>query len=238
MSSDLIFHKVETKKKSVQVARQIIEAIQQGVYKLGDKLPPERVIEQQMGVSKSSVREALSALQLAGVVERIPGDGTYVHASAEGIRALVLLEESESVEDALDARRVVEKGVIELAIDKAGEEQIKALEKIWEEMHALLGEKDYEKFFALNERFHLTLAEATGNPLILQVIHLLLKVTRQKLWKQTITEYFLKDENHFRQSIEEHRQIFMALSNRDRELAEKMMEKHFTSVKQILQGSQ
>lgn len=230
----MVFHGVDSKKKSVQVAEQIITAIQQGVYKVGDKLPPERVIERETGVSKSSVREALSALHLAGIVERIPGSGTYVRSSTKGIGALALLEESESVEDALDARRVVERGVIELAIDRASEKQIETLEKIWQEMRFLLKEKNYEGFFELNERFHLAIAGATDNPLVVKVIRLLLEVTHQKLWKQTIREYFLKDEDRFRQSIEEHRQILMALRNRDKKMAKGVMEEHFITVEQIL----
>jgi len=231
----MVFREVGNQKKSVQVAKQIVEAICQGVYKVGDRLPPERVIEEETGVSKTSVREALSALYLAGIVERIPGSGTYVRSSAEGIGALALLEKSESVEDALDARRVIERGVIEQAIDRANEEQIEAIAKIWEKMRLPLKEKNYEGYFELNERFHLAIAAATGNPLIVKVIHLLLGVTRQKLWKQTITEYFLKDERHFQQSIEEHRRIIMALSSRDKEMARRVIEEHFISVEQILQ---
>jgi len=234
MPGDVVFHEVDSKKKSVQIAEQIVAAIQQGIYKIGDKLPPERIIERKTGVSKTSVREALSALYLAGIVERIPGSGTYVRSSAEGVRALTLLEESESVEDALDARRVVERGIVELAIDRADEEQIEVIERIWEEIRALLKEKNYEDFFELNERFHLLIAESTGNPLIVHVIRYLLGVTRQRLWKQTITEYFLKDERHFQQSLEEHRQLIVALRNRDKGMAKKVMEEHFIAVEQIL----
>lgn len=233
-SGDMIFHQVGLKKKSVQVAEQIIEAIQRGLYKIGDKLPPERVIEQETGVSKSSVREALSALHLAGIVERVPGSGTYVRDSAEGFGALALLEESESVEDALDARKLIEQSIVELAIDRASEKQIDEIESIWERLRIPLKEKDYEDFFYLNEKFHLAIAAATGNPLIVKVIRLLLGVTHQKLWKQTITEYFLKDEAHFQQSIEEHRQILLSLRVRDRKLAKKVMEEHFIAVERIL----
>jgi len=230
----MVFCAVESKKKSVQVAQQIIEAIRRGIYKVGDKLPPERVIEQETGVSKTSVREALSALHLAGIVERIPGKGTYVRNTAEGIEALVLLEKSESVDDALDARRVIERAVIELATDRASGKQIQELGGICEEMQALLQDKNYEDFFELNERFHLAIAEATGNPLIVKVIRFLLQVTRQKLWKQTITEYFLKDGRHFRQSIAEHRQILTALRKRDKVMAKRVLEEHFITVERIL----
>ncbi|MGQ9478227.1 MAG: FadR/GntR family transcriptional regulator [Candidatus Bipolaricaulia bacterium] len=231
----MVFREVKERKKSVQVAEQILEAIRKGIYKVGDKLPPERVIEEETGVSKTSVREALSALHLAGIVERIPGSGTYVQSSAEGLGALALLEVSESVEDALEARRVIERGVIELAIENATEDKLAALKGVWEEMRALLDGEDYRSFFQLNERFHLGIAEATGSPLIVKVLRLLLEVTRQRVWQQTITEYFLKDKANLRRAIEEHRLILEALAERDKVKAVRVMEEHFISAKQILQ---
>ncbi|MCR4404265.1 MAG: FadR family transcriptional regulator [Candidatus Acetothermia bacterium] len=235
MPGNVVFRAVGAQKKSVQVAEQILEAIQRGVYRVGDKLPPERVIEQETGVSKTSVREALSALHLAGIVERIAGSGTFVRSCPQGWGALALLEESESVEDALEARRVVERGVLELAIEQAEEAQLGAVQRVSEEMRSLLGAKDYERFFDLNEEFHLAVAESTGNPLIVKVVRLLLQVTRQRLWKQMITDYFLRDERHFRRAIEDHRRIGAALAKRDKERVVRAMEEHFISAKRILQ---
>ena len=233
----MVFRAVGSKKKSVQVAEQIIAAIQQGVYKVGDKLPPERVIGQETGVSKTSVREALSALHLAGIVERIPGSGTYVRNSAEGLGALALLEESESVDDALEARWIIERSVIELAIERITSEQLERLEEILAEMRQPLEEKDYEDYIKLNERFHLAIAEATDNPLIVRVIKLLLKVTRQELWKKIIVEYFLRDEKQLRSSFEEHQRIVQAIKKRDKEQARRVMEDHFIKVRKILQDN-
>ena len=233
----MTFKAVSSKKKSVQVAEQILEAIRNGVYKVGDKLPPERVIEQEMGVSKTAVREALSALHLAGIVERIPGSGTFVRRPADNPEALILLEDSESVEDALDARRVIDKGIVELAIDRASDEDIAELEAILAKMCRPSEGCDYESFFVLNEQFHLAIAAATKNPLIVRVMQLLLHVTHQKLWKQTITEYFLRDERHFQQSLEEHRQIYLALRDRDKARAQRVMEEHFITVDRILRES-
>lgn len=231
----MVFRTVGAKKKSSQVAEQILEAIRKGVYKVGDRLPPERVIEEETGVSKTSVREALSALHLAGIVERIAGSGTYVRSYPQGPGALALLEESDSVEDALEARRVIERGVIGLAIENASEERLAPLQEAWEEMRALLDGEDYRSFFQLNERFHLGIAEATGSPLIVKVLRLLLEITRKRVWQQTITDYFLKDKANLRRAIEEHRLILEALAARDKEKAVRAMEEHFISVKRILQ---
>ena len=76
-----MLEKLESKKKSVYVVEQLLDAIDKGVYSLGDKLPSEQVIVEQTGVSRPSVREALGALRLVGVLETRMGDGTYVKST-------------------------------------------------------------------------------------------------------------------------------------------------------------
>ncbi|EKD34792.1 MAG: hypothetical protein ACD_75C02183G0001, partial [uncultured bacterium] len=66
------------KKKSSFIADQILRMINSGLYKAGSRLPSERTITEQMGVSRPSLREAISALQIVGILESRPGDGTYV----------------------------------------------------------------------------------------------------------------------------------------------------------------
>jgi GntR family transcriptional repressor for pyruvate dehydrogenase complex len=112
----MAFQKIATKRKSVRVAEQITEAIRKNVYNTGDRLPPERLIAEQMGVSRPSVREALSALQIAGVLESRAGDGTYVVSRADRQDAgILLLEEEESPVEALEARRVIERAIAQAA---------------------------------------------------------------------------------------------------------------------------
>jgi len=74
MEFNMASNKIQTKKKSTYIADQIIRAVQKGIYKVGDKLPSERQIVKKTGVSRPSVREALSALQIVGLVESKSGD--------------------------------------------------------------------------------------------------------------------------------------------------------------------
>lgn len=73
-----MFERLVSKKKSEHVVEQILEAIKSGRYGPGDKLPPEEEIAKLTGVSRPSVREALGALRLIGILETKVGDGTYV----------------------------------------------------------------------------------------------------------------------------------------------------------------
>ncbi len=68
--------------KSSIIADQILQMIRCGELNAGEKLPPERIIAEQLGVSRPSVREAISALQIVGILETRPGDGTYVTRSS------------------------------------------------------------------------------------------------------------------------------------------------------------
>ena len=91
---------VKFQRKSTIIAEQILEKIKHGEYKSGAKIPPERTLAEQMGVGRPSIREAISALQIVGILESRPGDGSYV-ADPGGFddsmfRALQLLEGSQS----------------------------------------------------------------------------------------------------------------------------------------------
>lgn len=195
------------------------------------------MIQQEMRVSQTSVREALSALQLGGIVERIPGSGSHVHSAIGGLGVLTLLEKKESVDDSLEARWLIERSVIELARERMTPEKLGQLEKILEEMHPPLAEKNYKDYIKINERFHLALAQATESQLIVKVMKLLLKVTHQELWKRVIIEYFLNDERHLWDSFEKHQRIIEAIKRNDKEQARRVMEDHFLRVRRILEDN-
>ena len=127
----MVFKKLQDKRKSVYVLEQIIEAIKSGEYKPGDKLPPERVIAEQTGVSRPSVREALISLQLSGIVERHPGDGTYVQNISDNTisQAIALLESNKSLPEIFELQKMLEIGVAELAVDKATPNDFAAMEE-------------------------------------------------------------------------------------------------------------
>lgn len=101
-------------KKSTLVARWVLEQIRARRYPEGTKLPSEREIAQILRVSRPPVREALSALQIAGIVEIRPGDGTYVKSAApvpETVdTTLSVLEEGESPFEVMQVRRILEEG--------------------------------------------------------------------------------------------------------------------------------
>ncbi|MCD5412830.1 FadR family transcriptional regulator [Dehalococcoidia bacterium] len=225
------FERIEHKKRSVYAVEQIIKVIQDGLYKVGDKLPPERVIAEKTGVSRSSVREAFSALKIVGIVESRAGDGTYVKGSPENANGeshiLSVLKENESPSDVLETRRVFEDSIIEFAVDRATDVDIAGIESVLKRMGELADIEDYRRYLEAHRDFHLAIARATRNPVIERVIRLLLDLMRQQLWQEVEEDYYLpKDEQHIKESLEKHHQIYAAIKDKDAKLAREKMREH------------
>lgn len=217
-------------KKSIYVAEQIMEAINRGDYKVNERLSSERKIAEEMGVSRVPVREALSALQVVGIVESVPGAGSYVRKLGESplirSQAISVLEESESPFEAYGARRIFEAGIMGLVINEANPMDLAKIEKVFERMSKAVEAKNFDEYFKSNRDFHLAIAQATHNSLIERVISYLLNVMGQPLWKEAVQKY-LSDYDHIEKYLHRHRRIFTAIKNKHRGFAEKEMKKHF-----------
>lgn len=221
---------VKFKKKSSFIADQIMSMIRSGQYPGGSKLPPERVIAEQMGVSRPSLREAISALQLAGILESRPGDGTYVcDQAAEGVgsRALDLLEECDSPFENIQARKILEAGAARLAIEMATDEDILALKTVWNKKYELGRQGNLEEYLRYGKEFHMAIARATKNRIIEGIMEKLLALTIQPLWINLRREYFRNDPSRFAQMLDIHDRIVMAICNRDAMTAVRELEYHF-----------
>ena len=218
------------KKKSTYVAEQIIEAVNKGGYKVGDRLPPERKIAEEMGVSRVPVREALSALQIVGIVESVIGEGTYVRRSIESTlirsKALSLLEENESPFEAYRARKILEVGIIDIVIDEITHEDLTKIDGVLKRMVEAVNKKDFDGYFKANRDFHLEIAKATNNSLIKKIIAYLLDILDQQLWKEVAQKHFSNYE-HIKEYLNRHFRILTAIKDKDKKRAVKEMEDHF-----------
>ena len=154
-------------KKSSLIAEQILTSIKIGSYPPGSRLPAERLIAEQMNVGRPAVREAISALQISGVLESRPGDGTYVAAELppgmNGETGIAVLEESDSPFEALQARKAMEIGVVYLAVACASDEDIRRIQRVWARKRKMAMSGNYRGFIEHGRDFHLAIAEATGS---------------------------------------------------------------------------
>ncbi len=230
----MIFEKVAQtrfKKKSSFIADEILRMINAGRYKAGSRLPSERVITEQMGVSRPSLREAISALQIVGILESRPGDGTYVSAPAANEdlshRALTVLEECDSPYENMQARKAMEIGAAQLAIQVATDADLVALREAWDEKCERGRKGDLEEYLRYGKEFHLAIARATKNRIIEGIMEKLLDLTIQPLWINMRREYFRDDPTRIELMLDIHDRIVKAISTRDVQRTICELEMHF-----------
>ncbi|WP_293781453.1 FadR/GntR family transcriptional regulator [uncultured Aeromicrobium sp.] len=191
--------------------------------KPGDRLPPERELAASLGVSRTSVREALAELHQRGLVERRPGRGTTVLAPPEHAGELEerLAAETARHTDAAELRLIVEPQIAALAARRAGESDLLALERTLAESE---GELTAEDSLKLDIRFHLQLATASRNPLLEPLCSL------TSDWVREVRAYSHRTSTGRQRSLEGHRAIYQAVRARDAEAACEAMVAHLGEV--------
>jgi GntR family transcriptional repressor for pyruvate dehydrogenase complex len=178
-----MFTPVRTRRTFEEAAEQIAEKVRAGELRAGDKLPGERALAAQMEISRPTLREAIAVLAEAGLlhVRRGPGGGMFVASDVVPVelvrqRSSMRLGEVASV---LEARRLLEPRVAQLAAVRAGEEDFTALARSIEDMRAIVeagyGPADEDRFLQLDVQFHLALARATGNPTVETLMRTLIR---------------------------------------------------------------
>jgi GntR family transcriptional regulator, transcriptional repressor for pyruvate dehydrogenase complex len=169
-----MFEPVRTRRTFEEAAEQIAEKVRAGELRAGDKLPGERALALQMEISRPTLREAARVLVDAGVVEvrRGPGGGMFVASDVVPVelvrqRSSVRLGEVAAV---LEARRLIEPGVAQLAAQRATEADLAALERSIEAMREIVDRgyraTDEDRYLQLDMQFHLAIARAAANPTI------------------------------------------------------------------------
>jgi GntR family transcriptional repressor for pyruvate dehydrogenase complex len=207
---------------SEEIARQIMDLISNGDLKPGDHLPSERELCKNFGASRSSLREALRCLSIVGVLNARVGEGTSVTLDGEKfLRKIIewrLITERHDVENLLEVRMALE-GVSAANTARHGTpEQIEQLRGLLAKMQAAL--KDEKAFAALDLKFHLALANASGNTLVSDLILLIRNQLMKALHKVLLVPHALP------LSHQEHTAIVEAIERRDPEGARKAMQAH------------
>jgi DNA-binding FadR family transcriptional regulator len=213
-------HAVESRRLYRQIADQIAALIEKGEYGAGERLPPERDLARQLGVSRPSVREALIALEVEGYVEVRVGSGVYV-TGPDRANASELPADSGPFE-LIRARWIIESECAALAAKNATRAQVRAMEEALDEMAA---QRDRGTLpLTADKQFHLRIAEASGNSALALVV--------RTLWDQRTGPLFLRLEHHFDTpalwtvAIREHREIVAAIARHDAAAARAAMRRH------------
>ncbi len=224
------FKIIKSEKKSTQLAEQIIEAIQNGIYQPGDRIPSERIIAEETGISRPSVREAMSALQIAGIVESKGGSGCYAkeigHESLT-LNVLSMLEKSIGPFEMLEARKAIEPAVARLAANKAASQHLELIRRALLQMRKAAELVDAKSFDSADHDFHIAIAAATGNEAIKKVVQYLLRPMIGKIWRQIKLEKdSMQDNEHVDMVIRSHERILAAIEEKEAQVAEDEMIEH------------
>ncbi len=211
----------------VSVTQQVVSAIKDsiidGQYKVGEKLPPEMKLCEILKVSRSAIREAMQALQVAGYVELISGRGAFVRDNQPHDYNTVrnwFIEEAPTLEDYAEVREAIEPLAVKMAIQRGSKEELSKLFHIHEDFIQAEKDKNISLMAKLDEQFHSQIIVMSHNNL-LQKINTLLT---EELKKYRVMSISAKEQSN--NTIREHELICDSIQNRNVQLAIAAMLKH------------
>ena len=215
-----------------EIVRQIRGLIADGQLKSGDRLPPERDLAERFRVSRTSVREALRALESLGLIEIRAGEGTYVReVSVEALiepLALVILTQREAIAELYEARRLLEPAIAALAARRASREEVAEMTRVLDEQAREV--EAGRTGLAQDAAFHSVLSHSTHNRAIARIV-----TTVMDLLTQTRDES-LHTPGRPHRSHQDHRRILAAIEARDETAAQQAMLDHLVAVEQLAMG--
>lgn len=217
-----LFRPVESRRLYQHIADQIRELIDRGGFEAGTRLPPERDLAQQLGVSRPSLREALIALDVEGRVEVRSGSGVYVSAMkpdrAPGRTAAM----GESPSQLMEARSVIEGEVVMLACARITEEPLARLRGLLKDMEAAIERRRTR--VDLDRQFHLTLAEVSGNSVLSRLVGELFDERHSPISAKISSRF--ESTRTWKAALKEHEAILKAVEARDPIAAQAAMRAH------------
>ncbi|MEA3231334.1 MAG: FCD domain-containing protein [Thermodesulfobacteriota bacterium] len=203
--------------------KEILDSIQSGALKPGDKLPTEHELTKMFGVGRSSLREAMSALALVGYIEVIQGRGTFVKKDLQSLDLSAFelrdIQAAASIIDIIEIREILECNTARLAARRADSNDIDRMQTILARMKK--NADNIKRFSEHDFDFHVALAEASGNEMILQMMKFIVKKVHQEYVRLKHETLFEADE-----AIITAEKIVASVAGGEEENAAIYMEKH------------
>lgn len=226
--------KHETSKK---IYESIIDSIKSdiisGKLSSGEKLPPERDLAKQFGVSRTSIREALRTLEILGVIESIQGSGNFIAGNytkslTESMSMMFLLQQFDSLQVS-QLREALETKAALLAVDNINVSQMKRLEEIVQEMAITI---DENKNVALDKELHYTIAAASQNNIIIQILNILEELIGIYIKDRRME--ILSDERNVSRLQKIHEEIIYSIKNKDPQATYRAIMQHFNIIAEYI----
>ena len=226
-----VYRTVKTSRLFEQIVQQVEDSITSGQLKPGDQLPAERDLAQRFGVSRTAVREAVKTLREKGLVEAYSGRGTFItngtsQAMRQSLDLMIRINQQEGSAHLAELRQVLEPEIAALAAPRIEEQLLSTMREAVAIMDRNLHEP--EAYVEADLDFHLALAEAVGNPLILSLLDSIVGLLREQR-----SRIFNVDGGPERGQFH-HKRILAAIEKRDAGKAREAMRAH---LKQVLSDS-
>lgn len=211
------------------LSARLEQMILDGVLAPGGRLPSERELQSALGVSRVSIREALHALELKGLVDRRPGRGTIVVAPDRSARTGTMLARLSAGErdllEVMDFRAAIEPPIAARAAGRATANDVRALRDLIDQMES---SADVAGTIALDEAFHAAIARAAHNPLLVALLETATE------WMAASRGVALQSRRRRSESIAAHRRIVDAIAAGDPDTAGRAMADHIDGVNRLL----
>lgn len=223
--------KVETPRVSERVAERLLAMIASGALAPGHRLPGERQLAEEMGVSRVSVRAALQSLKTQGFLSAVQGGGTRVISNANtmdpGLFHLVRVN-LENLQDLAEIRCVIEAWAARRAAANATDAQVTEIDDILQAMETHCAKGPHRS--DIDIRFHLAIAKASGSAIYMHIVGVIRDILKEMIDYHRYELFPTADEDM--QLLDQHRAIFEAIKARDGDAAASAMNTHLTWVTQ------
>jgi GntR family transcriptional repressor for pyruvate dehydrogenase complex len=232
MSSQRVVEPIQRSRLYHQVVVSVCQLIRQGQLKPGQRLPAERELAEQLQVGRSSLREALRALEISGIVESRQGGGTYVRDFFDGgvisPLALILEASDDIIGDLWEVRIMIEPSIAARAAVRVTDDEAR-------EIHALVKRQAdlfdcNQEFLETDREFHVAIARASRNDVAVRVVQLM------KQMLQESRRHFATSRDRREQALHRHQQICAAIQARDARAAREAMLHHLQDVEAHILG--
>jgi GntR family transcriptional repressor for pyruvate dehydrogenase complex len=215
---------------TADICRKLVSHLLRGDWTEGDRIPPERELCLRLGVGRASLREALKALEIIGMIETRLGEGTFVCGRSEFFsRPLLWAITGSAKSDAhelVEARELIESETARLAAERATPEDIQTIRKHLDEMKAAID--DPSTFLEADLNFHLAIANSAHNRILGNALSLIRNLMRQWIGQA------LPKEGVAITALNHHNKIFAAISKRNAAAARSSMQAHLEAMASVL----
>ncbi|MFZ7103966.1 MAG: FadR/GntR family transcriptional regulator [Peptococcaceae bacterium] len=223
----MIINPVNRKKLSAQIFVELQKFFSEANFQPGERLPSERDLAAALEVSRNSLREAFRVLEILGLIEVIPGSGTYIKKVNDDTilpLAMALSIENNSLEELMEVRLILESSGANLAAQRRNAQDLAQMEKALEEMQASI--RNIKNWVKADIRFHYLIAKAASNSLLLRLYRTIADSLAESV--DLAVHERIKSDQLALSTLDEHVQIYEEIKAQNGQSANEKMLRHLS----------